>query len=64
VTSELLEKIGLLKQKVISVKQAPMLQKASRAEAAIEDAVFIIEVLAIEQVRLEKLVDDLVTVGG
>jgi hypothetical protein len=66
-TSELLNKIVSLKRSVEEIKNLPfsqIMQKTSRVEGVVQDAVFIIEELATEQVRLEKLVDDLVTVGG
>ena len=61
----LLARIVLLKQKVANVKTAGVLQKTARAEACMEEAVFIIEELATEQQPLEELINDFgVTVNG
>lgn len=61
---ELIEKVVRLKQGIDNAKRAPMLQRANRIQAAVEDAVFLIEELVKEQVRLEDLLNEFSVSAG
>lgn len=65
-TEQIQPRIQSIKQRVEQAKRLPalqMMQKAAIVETVVTDAVFVIEQMAEEQQRLEKMLDDLLTNG-